>query len=139
MASQDALKPQITLIAGPLIRIIGDRIPWQAKKAILDSLSFAALFFSLFKKYLVNPFCLMKEKSKTTINKTKNQKRKLIAKGQLLVKSFIPQLQGTFLKALSDSTQVSSNSTLYATPLPTNTHFPLACSAKSLRRTRILG
>ncbi|GBG78816.1 hypothetical protein CBR_g28040 [Chara braunii] len=36
---EDSLKPFIVKITGPLIRIIGDRFPWQVKSAILGTLS----------------------------------------------------------------------------------------------------
>lgn len=36
--SSDALKPFVIQTAGPLIRIIGDRFPWEVKAAILRAL-----------------------------------------------------------------------------------------------------
>eukprot|EP00163_Fabomonas_tropica_P034457 TRINITY_DN9545_c1_g1_i1.p1 TRINITY_DN9545_c1_g1~~TRINITY_DN9545_c1_g1_i1.p1 ORF type:complete len:1324 (+),score=415.97 TRINITY_DN9545_c1_g1_i1:307-4278(+) len=39
LTSQAALKPFVIKITGPLIRIIGDRFPWQVKAAILQTLS----------------------------------------------------------------------------------------------------
>ncbi|ORX50637.1 ARM repeat-containing protein [Piromyces finnis] len=37
--SAESLKPFVTQITGPLIRIIGDRFPWQVKAAILKTLN----------------------------------------------------------------------------------------------------
>ncbi|XP_038891106.1 protein ILITYHIA [Benincasa hispida] len=39
MTSEQALKEFVIQITGPLIRIIGDRFPWQVKSAILSTLS----------------------------------------------------------------------------------------------------
>ncbi|CAI9767444.1 unnamed protein product [Fraxinus pennsylvanica] len=39
VTSEQALKPFVIPITGPLIRIIGDRFPWQVKNAILSTLS----------------------------------------------------------------------------------------------------
>lgn len=38
VTSENALKPFVVPITGPLIRIIGDRFPWQVKSAILSTL-----------------------------------------------------------------------------------------------------
>ena len=38
VTSSDALRPFVVQITGPLIRIIGDRFPWQIKAAILATL-----------------------------------------------------------------------------------------------------
>eukprot|EP00252_Welwitschia_mirabilis_P007794 TRINITY_DN19495_c0_g1_i1.p1 TRINITY_DN19495_c0_g1~~TRINITY_DN19495_c0_g1_i1.p1 ORF type:complete len:999 (+),score=244.81 TRINITY_DN19495_c0_g1_i1:58-2997(+) len=38
VTSETALKPFVVPITGPLIRIIGDRFPWQVKSAILSTL-----------------------------------------------------------------------------------------------------
>jgi len=38
LTSEDAMKPFLIQITGPLIRIIGDRFPWQVKAAILRTL-----------------------------------------------------------------------------------------------------
>ncbi len=37
--SDEALRPYVVQITGPLIRIIGDRFPWEIKAAILKALS----------------------------------------------------------------------------------------------------
>ena len=36
--SEDSLKPFVIQMAGPLIRVVGDRFPWQVKAAILRTL-----------------------------------------------------------------------------------------------------
>ncbi|KAF5835979.1 armadillo-type protein [Dunaliella salina] len=66
LTSQDALRPFVVQITGPLIRIIGDRFPSQIKAAILVTLGL------------------------------------LITKAGPGLKPFVPQLQTTFLKCLSD-------------------------------------
>lgn len=38
VTGEDALKPVVVQITGPLIRIIGDRFPWQTKAAILRTM-----------------------------------------------------------------------------------------------------
>ena len=37
--SDEALRPYVVQITGPLIRIIGDRFPWEIKAAILRAIS----------------------------------------------------------------------------------------------------
>ncbi|KAI3427088.1 hypothetical protein D9Q98_007027 [Chlorella vulgaris] len=66
VTGQEALKPFVVQITGPLIRIIGDRFPWQIKAAILHTLGL------------------------------------LISKAGAGLKPFVPQLQTTFVKCLSD-------------------------------------
>eukprot|EP00850_Spirogloea_muscicola_P017739 SM000155S01668 [mRNA] locus=s155:261471:283828:+ [translate_table: standard] len=39
LTSDDALRPFVVPITGPLIRIVGDRFPWQVKSAILGTLA----------------------------------------------------------------------------------------------------
>jgi len=39
LTSESALKPFVIQITGPLIRIVGDRFPWQVKAAILQTLN----------------------------------------------------------------------------------------------------
>ncbi|KAK9766674.1 translational activator of GCN4 [Basidiobolus ranarum] len=68
--SSDALKPFVTQITGPLIRIIGDRFPPQVKAAILQTLG------------------------------------DLLNKVSIMLKPFLPQLQRTFIKCLTDPTPV---------------------------------
>ncbi|KAI9014595.1 armadillo-type protein [Phycomyces nitens] len=65
--SPDALKPFVTQITGPLIRIAGDRHPSQVKAAILQTLSL------------------------------------LLTKVPMHLRPFMPQLQRTFTKAISDA------------------------------------
>ena len=38
VTSEDALKPYVVQMTGPLIRIIGDRFPWEVKAAILKTM-----------------------------------------------------------------------------------------------------
>lgn len=38
VTSDEALRPFVVQITGPLIRIIGDRFPWEIKAAILTAL-----------------------------------------------------------------------------------------------------
>ncbi|KAG0338181.1 translational activator of GCN4 [Podila horticola] len=64
--SADALKPFVTQITGPLIRIVGDRHPGEVKAAILSTLSL------------------------------------LLQKVPAHLKPFLPQLQRTFIKSLTD-------------------------------------
>ncbi|KAJ3208838.1 translational activator of GCN4 [Dinochytrium kinnereticum] len=64
--SPDALKPFVTQITGPLIRIIGDRFPPGVKAAILTTLGL------------------------------------LLARVPAMLKPFLPQLQRTFIKSLSE-------------------------------------
>ncbi|KAF9109015.1 translational activator of GCN4 [Mortierella sp. AM989] len=66
--SADALKPFVTQITGPLIRIVGDRHPGEVKSAILGTLSL------------------------------------LLQKVPAHLKPFLPQLQRTFIKSLTDPT-----------------------------------
>ncbi|KAJ3022842.1 translational activator of GCN4 [Thoreauomyces humboldtii] len=65
--SPEALKPYVTQITGPLIRVIGDRFPSSVKSAILMSLGH------------------------------------LLDRVSPMLKPFLPQLQRTFVKCLSES------------------------------------
>lgn len=67
--TEEALKPYVVKITGPLIRIVGDRFPGSVKKAIVDTL------------------------------------KSLLIKGGAMSKPFLPQLQTTYVKCLSDSTE----------------------------------
>ncbi|KAF9283148.1 translational activator of GCN4, partial [Mortierella antarctica] len=69
--SSDALKPFVTQITGPLIRIVGDRHPGEVKAAILSTLSL------------------------------------LLQKVPAHLKPFLPQLQRTFIKSLTDPTSAT--------------------------------
>ncbi|KAG0366840.1 translational activator of GCN4 [Gamsiella multidivaricata] len=69
--SADALKPFVTQITGPLIRIVGDRHPGEVKSAILSTLSL------------------------------------LLQKVPAHLKPFLPQLQRTFIKSLTDPTSTT--------------------------------
>ncbi|KAF9957711.1 translational activator of GCN4, partial [Mortierella alpina] len=69
--SADALKPFVTQITGPLIRIVGDRHPGEVKSAILGTLSL------------------------------------LLQKVPAHLKPFLPQLQRTFIKSLTDPTSAT--------------------------------
>jgi len=71
--STDSLKPFVTQITGPLIRVIGDRFPWQVKAAILNTLNI------------------------------------LLSKVPLMLKPFLPQLQRTFIKSLTESQALVRN------------------------------
>lgn len=64
-----ALKPYMTKITGPLIRIVSDKFPGAVKKAIVDTL------------------------------------KALLVKGGATLKPFLPQLQATYVKCLSDPTE----------------------------------
>lgn len=66
LTSSEGVKPFISQIAGPLIRILGDRFPAPVKSAILSTL------------------------------------RSLLCKAGKALKTFVPQLQSSFVKALSD-------------------------------------
>ena len=68
--SEAALKPMVVQMSGPLIRIIGDRFPWQVKAAILKTLTL------------------------------------LLARGGIMMKPFLPQLQTSFVKSLAESSAV---------------------------------
>jgi hypothetical protein len=67
LTSEEALKPFVVQITGPLIRIVGDRFPSPIKAAILVTLG------------------------------------RLIVKAGAGLKPFVPQLQTTFVKCLSDA------------------------------------
>ncbi|KAG0238098.1 translational activator of GCN4 [Actinomortierella wolfii] len=69
--SADALKPFVTQITGPLIRIVGDRHPGEVKSAILGTLSL------------------------------------LLQKVPAHLKPFLPQLQRTFIKSLTDTSSAT--------------------------------
>ena len=69
VTGEEALKPFVVQITGPLIRIIGDRFPWQTKAAILKTMGL------------------------------------LVGRAGAGLRPFIPQLQSTFVKCLSDPAQ----------------------------------
>jgi heme/copper-type cytochrome/quinol oxidase subunit 4 len=48
MTSETALKAYVAQIAGPLIRVIGDRFPSEVKAAILATMGFVRLLVILF-------------------------------------------------------------------------------------------
>ena len=95
-------------ITGPLIRIIGDRFPWQIKAAILKTLGlligyvcgghvhygrrgfFAAAISA---SWLTRP---------TPPHSTSLHSRPDCRKAGAGLKPFVPQLQTTFVKCLSD-------------------------------------
>eukprot|EP00930_Biecheleria_cincta_P034269 TRINITY_DN23698_c0_g1_i1.p1 TRINITY_DN23698_c0_g1~~TRINITY_DN23698_c0_g1_i1.p1 ORF type:complete len:2738 (+),score=614.06 TRINITY_DN23698_c0_g1_i1:451-8214(+) len=64
--TEEALKPYVVKITGPLIRIVGDKFPGSVKKAIVDTL------------------------------------KSLLVRGGDTLKPFLPQLQTTYVKCLSD-------------------------------------
>lgn len=70
LTTEQALAPFVIKMTGPLIRIVGDRVPPEVKAAILKTLGL------------------------------------LIIKVGKYLKPFLPQLQTTFIKALSDPTAV---------------------------------
>ncbi|KAI8927350.1 armadillo-type protein [Entophlyctis helioformis] len=70
--SEASLKPYVTQITGPLIRVIGDRFPSGVKSAILSTMA------------------------------------ALLRRVPAMLKPFLPQLQRTFVKALSDATGTTS-------------------------------
>ncbi|KAH9248540.1 hypothetical protein BASA81_013796 [Batrachochytrium salamandrivorans] len=70
--SETSLKPFVTQITGPLIRVIGDRFPPNVKSAILQTMA------------------------------------TLLHRVPAMLKPFLPQLQRTFVKSLSDPSSGSS-------------------------------
>lgn len=70
MTNPKSLGPFVIKLAGPLIRVVSGRFPWQVKAAILKSLLL------------------------------------LLNNGSVMLRSFAPQLQSTFVKSLSDSSRL---------------------------------
>lgn len=70
LTDQEILKKHVIKLTGPLIRVIGERNPWQVKAAILST-------FNL-----------------------------LLLKGGIQIRPFLPQLQTTFIKLLSETNKV---------------------------------
>lgn len=86
--SAEALKPFVTQITGPLIRIMGDRYPPQVKAAILQTLRFVYFANSYFTLHCLTFGILLKSM--------------LLSKVPTYLKPFLPQLQRTFIKSLTD-------------------------------------
>jgi len=40
LTSEEALKPFVVSITGPLLRVVGDRFPWEVKAAILKTMGY---------------------------------------------------------------------------------------------------
>lgn len=70
LTAPSSLQPSVVHIAGPLIRVLGDRFNQGVKAAVLETLAI------------------------------------LLSKVGIMLKQFLPQLQTTFLKALSDQNRV---------------------------------
>lgn len=87
LSSEEAVKPHVISMTGPLIRVLGDRFPPNVKEAILSCLS----------QLLDKVFCLL---SPLSLNLFFSQV------GSML-RPFLPQLQSTFMKSLQDGTSRS--------------------------------
>ncbi|KAL9436557.1 hypothetical protein AB3S75_022580 [Citrus x aurantiifolia] len=90
VTSEQSLKEFVIPITGPLIRIIGDRFPWQVKSAILSTLSIIIRKGGI----ALKPFLPQLQ--------------------TIALKPFLPQLQTTFIKCLQDSTRTVRSSAALA-------------------------
>jgi len=101
-----ALKPYLIKSTGPLIRVVGDRIPSNVKTSILQvrfalPISLTSIFHA---QQISHPNATSSNHNQTLAI--------LLDRGALGLKAFAPQLQTTFVKALSDpSKQTRSKAT----------------------------